>query len=468
MKSNKKTRFTHYLITIVALSAVLFCFAGCSKKTPREALEDAYETTFIENNPTDELLGMIELNEKLENGTAYSSGFSATIQEISGVGLDNYAGLLTGLGININSASDAAAKKSAGTLDITYGGTSQLTLGGQLQDTQFHLTVPQLLDGSVYVDVATIREDLASDSMLGRVLQENNIVIPEDFESSFSDAFSEDSLSDITAILSAVEDLNESLLIEEADKKAVSLPSDVSAKKVYSVTIPQHAYVAAVNAVLDTGMNTSAAVSDELSQEDYDLVTAKAEFQKLADQIGNIVVYVAVNKTGYITYAVSNIGFGEGSMALSAAFTGKKNPLTDMKITTTVTADDITAEAVLTESLDTETGALSFAMTATLNDDTLFTLSAEGNYTNVEKGKKYTLDYDYIDLDVMEVFSVSLAADSYVDTTTCEIPALPSATKNLCRMTDSEFLVLAAEVSTNVYEHPLLGPLFGLQSGSEY
>ena len=52
----KKQNKLHKLISCLALFGMLFCLAGCGKKTPREALEDAYQKTFITGNKLENLL----------------------------------------------------------------------------------------------------------------------------------------------------------------------------------------------------------------------------------------------------------------------------------------------------------------------------------------------------------------------------------------------------------------------------
>ena len=174
---SRKPRKAYRLITILTVFTLLFCLMGCSKKTPREALEEAYEKTFTENNPTENLLGLSELNTKLNENKAHSTGFSFTIQELSYEELGEYAALLSGLGISVDSASDLLNRKGTATADITYGGTTYLTLTGQLQGSEIFLTSPQFLDNNLSIDLSTLKEDLNSDSLVAQLFRAYGITL---------------------------------------------------------------------------------------------------------------------------------------------------------------------------------------------------------------------------------------------------------------------------------------------------
>ena len=90
-KTTKQTHRMHRVCMLLAIFTLLFCCGGCGKKTPREALEAAYEKTFIENNPVESLLGLSELSSRQTNQEAYSSGMSLTLQKLSGEGLEQFA-----------------------------------------------------------------------------------------------------------------------------------------------------------------------------------------------------------------------------------------------------------------------------------------------------------------------------------------------------------------------------------------
>lgn len=459
-QTNSKRK--HYLITILTIFTFLFCCMGCAKKTPREIVEDAYKKTFVQNNPTETVLGLSEITEKVNDNKAYSSGLSVSIQELSGEEFGEYAGLLSGLGVSVDSASDLLNRKSASTVDITYGGTTYFTLGGQLQGSKFYLTSPQLLDGSLSVDFSTLKDDLNSDSMLAQLLKTYNVTLPENFSESILSAFTTPtSLQNLEAITSACEEFDKAVLVEQLDKKTVSLPADVNAKNVYSVTIPQYAYVTVIDAAIDALADYSSSLSSaiEESAADMDTDELKDIVRDMADAVKDIVLTVAVTKDGYISYVASEVTSETETFTLTATFSGKKNPLTDTDVVFDLTSDGKTMTIAYEESFDEKENELSFSAKVIADGETMATFSGEGTFSDIKKGEKYVLDFDYLELEMKDLMSVSLGGEYYIDTTTCEISAPTGTEHNLFRMSQQDFTALAMEIATNLQEDPLLSKL---------
>lgn len=459
---NKKTKKqTHRICMLLAVVTLLFCCGGCGKKTPREALEAAYEKTFVENNPLETLLGLSELNSVKTTEEAYSSGMSLTLQKLSGQGLEQYGGLLSGLGISVDSASDLRNRRSAGTLDITYGGATYLTLGGQLQGSTFYLTSPQLLNNSISVDFSTLQEDLASDSMLAQTLRDSGITLPEDlFQDLIASITAPTSLQGFVQLTTACKELNDAIAVEQPKKKTVSLPKDVAAKKVYLVTVPQSAYVAFLDTVLQICYdNTTPGVLSGEALTSSSLSEAKTAIRDLADTIGDLELTVAVTKKGYISYAETSVKSDSEQYTFTAAFTGDPNPINKTELVFLATVDGETLRAEYTGTFDSEDNAFSLALDVTGKDTSLLNISCEGSFTDVEKGQGYTLDLDYLELAAADTLSVSLTGDAYIDTTRCDIPAVPDTGYSLFRMDQTDFTSLVLEVLTNVQQDPLLSTL---------
>lgn len=476
-QTNRKMRC---FITITVLFTMLFCCMGCSKKTPREALEEAYEKTFFENNPTETLLGLTELNTKLGENAAHSTGFSVTLQELSGKDFGVYAGVLSGLGITVDSASDLLNRKAVTTMDITYGGTTYLTLGGQIQGSEIHLTSPQLLDSSLFVDLSTLSEDLSSDSMIAQALKDSGFTIPEDFSADILSALtSSASLAEMNDVITACETLYEEILVEKVGKKAVTLPEEIPFKTVYTVTIPKQAYVALLSTALDYSYESTASLSESLGETDTvpdasDLQEAKQQLQETADILGDIVMTVSVTKDGFINYATSTVKYNADTMTFTASFTGEKNPLEEVSVVMDGTAEGKAVTLSFEQNFDTENNALSLYLKATEDDTTVLTLDCAAEYRDIEKGKKYTLDFDYLELETVtgpnpeDIVSVSLAGDYYVNTAECNISAPKDSEYNLFRMSEEDFSALFGEVLANLLEDPLLSKLLGSFLSIEY
>lgn len=460
-QNRNKSRKAYRLIAVLTVFTLLFGCAGCSKKTPREVLEEAFEKTFVTNNPSESILGISEINSHMNDNKAYSTGFSVTLQELSGKDISEYAGVLSGLGIRVDSASDLLNRKSAGTMDITYGGTKYLSLGGQLQGSKVYLTAPQLINGSLTVDFSTLKEDLSSDSLVGQLFNMYGLELPEDLFSQTIQSFvTPASLADLGNVISSYEDLCDAILVEEADKKSVSFSSDVSYKKAYTVTVPKYAYSALFTSLLQYANDTSSALSGA-EQEQLDMLNLKLTIQQLADVIGDIVLNVAVTKDNYICCAETSINIGADRILLTAAFTGKDHPLHDTDVVFSATASGQTAEIVFAQDFDTDDNVSSLDCSVKLNGITELKLSGKGEYKDIVKGQKYTFDYDHIDLNISDELFVSLSGDVYVDTTKCDIPTPSSTEHNIFRMSEDDFMSLGEEIMTNLQEDPLLSKVLG-------
>ncbi len=463
---NRKRRSVSRLIALFAIFTMLFGCMGCSKKTPREALDEAFEKTFVTDNPTESILGLSEINSHINDNKAYSTGFSVTLQELSGKDISELAGVLSGLGFRIDSSSDLMNRKSAGTMDIIYGGTTYLSLGGQIQGSKLYLTSPQLIDGSLTVDFSTLQEDLSSDAMIGELLRSYGIEIPDELLSELLVAFTDpSSLVDFSKVKASYDDLCDSILVEKLDKKSVDFSSDVSYKKAYRVTIPSYAYSSLINAALQSVSDASADFTKTLGdteQEQLDMLNLTLQVQQLAETLGNIVLDVAVTKNNHIAYAECNIDTGAEDIRLTASFTGKKNPLNDTDIVLSLTANGQTAKLVFKQDFNPDDNEAAFDFSVKVNDKTELQLSGSGTYTDITKGKKYAFDYDYIELIISDMLTVSLSGDLYVDITECNIPTLSAGERNIFRMSEDDFSALAEEVMTNIEEDKRLSKIMDL------
>lgn len=464
--ARKKGLFLSLLTTLI----LLLCFAGCSKKTPREALDKAFDKTFTTENPTRQLLGTQHLNEAINEGNGYSSGFSLKLQELSGEGLDDYSGLLSGLGISIDCASDPKNKKSAGTLDVIYGGVTYLTIGGQLDNSKLYFTVPQLLDGSLFVDLATLKEDLASDSVMAQLFALSGLTLPENFSADIADSFFTPAGLTLSAeLITAYEELDRAIVVEKAKKETYSLPAEISAKTVYTMTIPQDAYTNLLNAGADYLNGYTAALSDALdglggeTSSSSDLAAStealKNSLEQLADVVGDVVLTVAVDKNGYVTYLGSEVITETETLTFSACYTGKSNPLEDISLTFQYAKGDQILLLTYEESFDVQKQTSTFSFGLEIDGDALLTLSGELEYTDIEKGKRYALDINYLEFTLADELTFSFSGSCYLDTTSCAISS-PSGTEyELFAMSETEFSALALKIITKIQTDPLLSAL---------
>lgn len=464
-KNTKTGRRLHKIIACLALFSMLFCLSGCGKKTPREALEEAYHKTFFTGSKLENLLGLTDINAKLAENKAYSTGLSLKIQELSGADLGPYAGFLSGLGVTVDSASDLLNRKSATTMDITYGGTTYLTLGGQIQGSEIHITSPQLLDGSLMVNLSTLKSDLASDSMIAQALRDAGVALPEELFSEITETFlNPSSFANLAELTEAFEELDEDIIVEKLKKKEVTLPEDITAKKFYLVTIPESSYVKAFQTMTDTYMNyvsSLTATLDTSASLENEAADTRKEIEDFGAKLGDIQFTVAVSKDGYIRYVESTSEYEEETLSFTGFFSDGKQALEETKLNLSITGTESNVEMNVTSAFDPETQEITLSSEIKDNQKTLFSFATEGTFRDVEKGMKYTLDFDYLEMQEEDRLSVSLAGDYYVDTTKCDISAPSGPEYNLLTMTDSDFGTLVMEIFTNLQSDPLLSELFG-------
>lgn len=467
MKPKNKTNMKRYFITMLALFTLIFCSAGCggcSKKNPKEVLEAAYNKTFIDNNPLETIVGFSDINEAQNEKKAHSTGLSLTLQDLSGEGFDDLSAF-SGLGFTMDSASDLANRKSSGSISVNYGGSTYITLGGQIQGSKIFLTVPQLLDGSISLDLSTMKEDLESDSLLATAFRESGLDLSKEFSADmFESLGSLSALEDLGDLTSAMDDFTESILVKEADK-SVTAPDDVKAKSLYTVTIPADAYndfaKSFFKLVFDYMTEYTNAIAEALdgTATVTDLDEINDSLDELAEAVGDIVLTVAVNGDGYITYVFTEVKNETENFTLTAKLLGKENPLHNTEIVFDGNIDGETFSLTYEDSFDTDNNTIALNAEFEADDESVLKIGFEGALTDIEKGKKYTLDMDFLELEVPDVLSVSLAGSYYIDTTKCDITAPTGTEYGLLTMTESDLTALVMEVLTNLQADPLLSEL---------
>lgn len=474
-QSNKIKRTSKkLLVSLIAVLALLVICAGCKKVTPEEALRQAFKKTFTDTNPAEALVGLKSMNAAMEENTAYSSGASLTLEKLSGKAFSDYASLLEGIGFSVDSAVDLPNKKYESVLHLSYGGTNYLSIGGMLDDSKLYLTVPQLLDGSVSVNFSTLADDLASDSLLGTsissFLDTAGIEIPKDFSFDFFSQFPDPTALTLPVeFIEAFEELDKAIEINELDVNEADLPNSVSAKKAYCVTIPQDAledyltelavYVVSLAEKSISNESVRSLLPDDITLPDRTQVSKAIAF--LAEQLGDIDITVAVNKSGYVCYMASELEIKDNTVKLTASFAGESSPLEDMEFKLSTTINGKTASLKFKESFDSKEKTVACNVRLSIADFSA-TIKSEGKYTDIEKGKKYTFDLNYLEFDCSEDVSFTVSGSTYFDVTGDSIHTPEGNEYELLQITQEELLTLITEVSTNLKTDPLFSRILDL------
>ena len=469
-KENKRMMSKKLLVSVIAVLTLLVCCAGCGKKTPREALDEAFEKTFSVT-PEEELLGLEELNKAIAENTAYTSGATLTLEEISGAGLEDYADLLAGIGLSVDVAENIPEKQTETSIGISYGGTTYLTLGTQFSGSKFYMMIPQLLNGSISLDFATLAEDIASNELYSQSLTEEDMAIFESLDFDFWEIIEEMNTIDFTLpenITEASEELDAAIVVEEVKVADADLPTDISAKKAYLMTVPKDAYADYTKEVMQYVVDEIIkALSDE-SMQDYvtdidmpDKEEINTFVDDLADTLGDIELTVAVTKAGYVSYIATEFDIEGSTAEFNMTFDGEKSPLEEVAMEISATVEDETVSLEFAQTFDAETKTAAYDIALSAMDFTA-TIEAEGEYTDIEKGKKYAYDLNYLEFDCSEDFSFTLSGSSYLDTTSCDIDTPAGTEYELFKVTEDELMALVEEVMTNMQNDPLFSEIFGL------
>ena len=468
-KENKRMMSKKLLVSVIAVLTLLVCCAGCAKKTPREALDEAIEKTFSVT-PEEELLGLEELNKAVAENTAYTSGVSLTLEDLSGASVEEYASLVEGIGFSVDSATDMKNQKADTSVGISYGGTTYLNLNTQFNASKFYLMVPQLLHGSISVDFDTMLDDMASNELFSEALSMVDTSMLEGFD--FWELMEEASALEFTLpeeVTEAGEELDAAIEVVEVKVDEADLPSDISAKKAYVMTIPQDAYEAYLIEVTNAFLaEIEESLQDETFQElggTYSLPDEeeiKTVMEDIADTIGDLELTFAVTKKGYVSYIATEIEIEEASVEFAATFAGEKSPLEEIVAELSATVDDETVAIDFAQSFDAETKIFTYDIDLNAMDEFSAEIKAEGEYKDIEKGKKYTCDLNYIEFDCSEDISFTLSGSSYLDTTSCEINAPEGTEYELFKMSQDDFMTLIEEVTTNMQNDPLFSEILDL------
>lgn len=465
-KSNKKL-----LISMLTILTLLVSCASCKKVTPQEALEQAIEKTFTNTDPVENLLELTKINKAVADGTPYSSGITATLEKISGGALGDYDAFLSGIGLTVNTAADIENKQTAASIGISYGGTTYLTLATHLDTSKLYLMVPELLDGSLSIEFSTILKDIASSELFSDLLGNLDESILSSLTLDFWSLMDESGSLDLAfpkKLISKYKALWDSTTVAEVKAEDANLPTDIAVKTVYTMTLPESAYkpvaiefanyfVEELQKALTSEALQKLITTISLPNED----TLSQEIEKVTDVLGDIVLTFAVNKDGYVSYITYGLEAENGTVACNMAFSGESSPVENIKLNVTATISDETISVEYAQSFDADTKTLSLDGTLLMPEFTA-SIKSEGEYTDIEKGKKYTFDLNFLEFNCSEDFGFTLSGSSYLDITSCTINAPEGTEYELFKMNLTDFIRLLSDVMANIKKDPLLSEIFGM------
>lgn len=456
MRQTNKNKKGRKLVSLVLITTLALSCVGCSKKkAPEESYEAAFKKTFSGSSLND-FLGLDELEEKAAKNNAQTYGFTFDIQNFSGTDMGG-AEMLAGFGLSLDAATDFLNRKSHATLGINYAGTTQVSLVEHLDGSKLSLGVPELFDGSVYVDLSTLAEDLKADTLINELLGLSDVSIPEfdNFMEIFEKALAESTTANPIADVDIFEGLGDDLVVKSVKKGDISLPEGVSGKTFYTITLPSESLADWLEKLMELSMSMQPAeLAESLNPEDITMAV-----ESLSALMGDLSLNVAVNKDGYITYMGNSFSmYGMDLFRLDMRFSGTDRPFDEFSFALgTPTAP--TAAIIYNQTFDKSTGEFELDGNLVSDGVSAMTFGAAGAFTDIEKGEKFTVDFDYIEFEVPGELSMSFGASFYTDTTKCNIPVLSGPSYSFFYLTEDELGALGEEIMTSLFTHPLVSEL---------
>lgn len=506
-----KIRKPHQISFLFLLCALLF--SGCNSKSPREVIEEAVRATFQTSQPFEEELGLSKLRSALSSG-AYGTELAMTLQRLELPASSFDSGKLEGLGFSMASILSPDEKKWIADLNVNYANTLSLNSFVSLEQSKLSVCIPRLLDNSFFIDLSTLGADLSGNSLAAEALSDY-ISLPENFSvdpwtmsaplQSLKQKFSSEADAGINAKLCTYKNtLCEQMVYQKLKRNDPRLPKESTARHYYSITIPATAlrdflsdllnlgykdllpdFIAAwnesVTALGGTGLISEAEFSDRAQIMEF--------LSMLPDFFDDPVLLVGIDKKGIISHVglklnvlehpflfdlkVKNSGNGQKRLRLTYSDDFHHSVSCDLTITATTQlseyelqldyADSENACSALVQfELDRTTKEFAFLGNVTEGATVLFSVSAEGLLSDIQKGDHFTAVFHYFDVDLPELFSVSVSGSVGIFATPKAIVFPSGKNYRVFGLTRLDLLFLGTNLSANIKKDPVLSQLLEL------
>jgi len=490
-KKGKKGILAILAVILIAIAAVLvFVF---TRETPKERVFNGMEATFLEtNSPLNQLLGSKDLEEMiLKKGS--SETFSLTLDSLDGALLGDYADfayMLEGFGVQSSFDLDMKSKELKASGAVTYAGISYLNCDIFAYDDILAFQCPELLDGYFSVNTKTIGEDFNS-SYIGESSGES---IDEDVSFNIFDELksmqNEDSYAGTSiAMKKTLDEAYDSIVVKKTTSEKLTIGGKDQTCDGYTVTIPADSMENVVNALIE---EAAAESTEEFNTEEI-LTYLKPVTEN------DFVFTVYLDKKDRMVRLEQNYEILDGTTTIDTLldWSGKESLCDAFNGTIDISAMGMTYNLVLTSNTTTdgdvattdvycsigtdgtELGNLSYYSTLDTKDgdfqmdlsvadttQTYAALTATGAFTDINKGKGYTLTLDNMNLDVMDGslnldLSAAYTIGEYADNIT-----LPEGTEyQALKMTEEEFATVASEIDSKLSTSPFFELILSFVTG---
>lgn len=503
---------------ILALLLALLSFSGCTSAPPKETVTAALKQTFQFEHPFTELLGTDELLTAFRTGDSFGTDLNLTLQraEFTNPAYRNVS-KAEGAGLRLNSVLSPKTNTFSALLGINYTGVISLDTYLGLSGNNLTLRIPKLLSASFTTDLSTIGADLNGSSTMAGILNSALSSYGRYLPSSMSiqpwSVLSPNNTDQPAAGLAALKNsasqklatsydsFLEQLTYTKLKRKDSRIPNDPNAKAYYCITVPAEAYqqfltvcvdlfydewlplypekIKFLNETLGTDFSTS------------ELPVTKAELKRyltmLPDLCDDPEIIVGLTKSGRVVYAgldlnilehifslrltVRNINAGQRKLHLSYEDEFKNAAEFELLITSDAEVYEYEAQLkaafrdtkfTLLSTLEYERASKEFTFGTTYSTagKVLFGVSAEGQFTEIQKGVSHRTVFHYLDVDYADSFSISLSGSVALQTNPQPIDVAAEKTYKLFKLGKLDLLVLGTQLTTNVKKDPVLSKLY--------
>lgn len=493
MNNSKKVKILISLITLFAILCIgiVFIFSTFFRSPKASVIKAVNHTLTKVNTTAPDYLYIKELRSLLADGH-YQTTCNLALEDysndnIKNTELENFITLAPS--ISITSHMDYPNKKADSIISFICGGSSLLNLNAYAMDDTIGLECPELYDGCLSFNAATLAEDYNQSylcTFLNSLMLEQNVNIDlfstQYSDKSFIDLYSEYYPDDNKALYDA--------MTVKVSGDTIQVGEHYVSVKGYEIAIPREQMEKAIDNILSLSVHQSESAYQELryQMEQYlGIITLPDTFI--------CTVYVnpktntmlkCVHTSDYLVNGISN------AVTVSIEWLGVEYPsdiitatidVTDAKDSTKSITCDISANtndtvyeksiavsmnttdkttgndnmtATLQYSIDTNSGALTVHSNANKNKSTFVNLDISGAFPNRNVQEGISLDIDHA------VFSTSYASTSFsltgdysIESLQTEVTKPIETLRPVLEMSEDDFYGFLYEVLRNLSSSPL-------------
>ena len=242
-------------VVAAAGAAAAFAFTQMNAKDPKEAVVDAFQTTFSHEqvSPAEDIFGLSQFSSASVSSDA-EAGLTLSLDSSSMEELN----ALTGGGLRISSRNDVSNKKSDANVGVVYNGMDVVNLDLYYGDHTLMAAIPELSEKVLTMDLGDgLADRIKNSPAMSRLLDENGIsadaaaaYLTEVTALAEENAAAGGNTPDLPALMDryregckAQENFKAALTVEKTDKSTVTVNGQDKECRGYSVLVSKAALI---------------------------------------------------------------------------------------------------------------------------------------------------------------------------------------------------------------------------------